>query len=89
MRFSDSVIPEGFYQTANFTNCHFVDNTASIGGGLHVLPSSLGLVGSFISFLGCKFFDNTAMEYAGVFDIVSYNFYDNRQHLSPVEFKDW
>ena len=89
VRFSDSAIPEGFYQTANFHNCHFVDNTARIGGGLHVLPSSLGLAGSFISFLGCKFFGNTAMEYAGVFDIVSYNFYDNRQHLSPVEFKDW
>ena len=89
VRFTDALIPEGYYQTAKFCNCHFINNSARIGGGLHMLPSSLGLAGSFISFLSCKFFGNTAVEYAGVFDIVSYNFYDNRQHLSPVEFQDW
>ena len=89
VRFSDVLIPEGFYQTASFHNCSFVNNTARIGGGLHVLPSSLGLAGSLISFVKCKFINNTAMDYAGVFDIVSYNFFDNREHLSPVEFQDW
>ena len=89
VRFSDIFIPEGIYQTANFYNCSFVNNTARVGGGLHVLPSSLGLAGSLISFVKCEFFNNTAMVYAGVFDIVSYNFFDNREHLTPVEFRDW
>ena len=89
VRFSDVLIPEGFSQRATFYNCTFTNNTARIGGGLHVIPSSLGLAGSFISFVQCQFLDNTAMNYAGAFDIVSYNLYDNREHLSPVEFREW
>ena len=89
VRFSDVIIPEEFNQTARFQNCSFINNTARNGGGLHVLPSSLGLAGSFISFVECKFIHNTATDYAGVFDIVSYNFYGSREHLSPVEFQDW
>jgi len=89
VRFSDVLIPEGFYQTAIFYNCIFMKNTAINGGGLHVLPSSLGLAGTFISFRLCKFTDNSATDYAGVLDIVSYNFFDNREHLTPVEFQDW
>lgn len=89
VRFSDVLMREGFYQTARFYNCSFVKNMATIGGGLHVLPSSLGFAGSLISFVKCKFFANMATDYAGVFDIVSYNFFDNREHLNPVEFQEW
>ena len=86
---SEPKISDGFNQTTTFYNCYFMSNTATIGGGLYVVPSFLGLAGSFINFLGCKFFGNTAIEYAGALDIKSYNFYDNRHHLSPLEFQDW
>ena len=89
VKLSEKVISEGFYQTTRFYNCSFINNTARIGGGLHLLPASLELDGSLISFVKCKFINNTAMYYAGVFDIVSYNFFDNREHLTPVEFQDW
>ena len=88
-KFSEKVISEGFYQIASFYNCSFINNTARIGGGLHLLPASFGLDGSLIRFVKCKFINNTAMDYAGVFDIVSYNFFDNREHLTPIEFQDW
>ena len=83
-RFLEELIPEGSYQTASFYNCSFINNTARIGGGIHLLPSSLGLDYNLISFVKFKFINNTVMDYAGVFDIVSYNFFGNREHLTPI-----
>ena len=43
----------------------------------------------FVILKSCKFFSNTAMTYSSAIDIASYNFFDNIEAASFIEFIDW
>ncbi|XP_065919889.1 uncharacterized protein [Dysidea avara] len=84
--FANLVVPEeGFYQGIILHTCVFINNTATIGGGVSVF-SSLGLSGSYIRYEGCHFYKNSATLHGGAVDIVSYNLYGNREQQGPAEF---
>ena len=67
----------------------FTANTANSAGCSNLLPSYPGFRNVFMRFEECTFTNNTAIEYAGAVDIVSYNFFGSRQHQNPVEFINW
>ncbi|XP_065906418.1 uncharacterized protein [Dysidea avara] len=64
----------------------FTANSANSAGCSNLLPSYPGFHNVFMKFEKCTFSNNTATEYAGAIDIVSYNFFGSRQHQNPVDF---
>jgi len=79
-----------FFQSNIFYNCTFTKNTADkIGGGVFLLPSFLGLGGTYVRFEKCRFYSNSAMDHGGAAEIISSNRYGNRQNQIPVEFVHW
>ena len=70
-------------------NCTFKHNRAQTGGCLHIFPSYRGFNGNFITIKECSFFNNTSTEIGGAIDIISYKYYQSRQHFNPVQFIDW
>ena len=73
---------------ASIHNCTFQHNSANIAGSAIVYFYD-GLAGFFVMFEECKFISNTASLYAGVIDVVSYNFFAFRNNYQPVEFINW
>ena len=79
-----------FYQSTVVYNCTFVKNTGKqIGGGVHLLPSFLGLEGTYVRFEKCWFYSNMAVHHGGAVEVVTGNRFGNRQNLIPVEFVHW
>ena len=71
-------------------NCTFIDNTArsEVGGAISVYPL-YALANSIVIFKECKFYNNSALVYGGVIDIISYNFFNNKEAIFPIEFINW
>ena len=71
-------------------NCTFVDNTAKseVGGATSVYPL-FALANNIVIFKECWFYSNSALVYGGAVDIASYNFFDNKEAIFPIEFINW
>lgn len=71
-------------------NCTFVDNTArsEVGGATSVYPL-YALANNIVIFKDCKFYSNSALIYGGAVDIESYNFFNNKEAVFPIEFINW
>ena len=82
------VIPETFHTQTAIQNCTFIQNRAQICGCVNFYPH-LGIAGSLIEFIDCKFYNNSASVYAGAIDIVSYRFFGSRGHEMPVQLTNW
>ena len=74
--------------TLQVYNCTFMDNTAGIGGALHISIYD-GLTNNLMIFKQCNFARNCATEFGGTVDIVSQNFYMDRSQFTPVAFVEW
>ena len=70
-------------------NCTFKYNKAKVGGCLHALPSYHGFSGNFFVIKECSFDNNTSTGDSGIIIVVSYKYYQNREHYDPVEFTNW
>lgn len=71
-------------------NCTFYNNTATSVAGATAVYFIFGFASDvFVIFEECKFSSNTAVLYGGAVDITSYNFFDNIQAASLIEFIDW
>jgi len=73
---------------ALITNCTFVENNAGIGGVANIYYYD-GLVNNSVTFSNCVFSHNSATEYAGAVDVVSFDFFADKSRYSPVSFIDW
>ena len=71
-------------------NCTFVGNTArsEVGGATSVYPL-YALANSIVIFEECKFYNNYALVYGGAVDIISYNFFNSKEAIFPIEFINW
>ena len=71
-------------------NCKFYDNTASEIAGAAVVSAVYGLASNiFVTFKECNFSNNAAKIYGGAVDIASYDFFDNIENQSLVNFHNW
>ena len=73
---------------ASIHNCTFQHNSANIAGSTIVYFYD-GLARFSVMFEECKFINNSASLYAGVIDVVSYNFFAFRNMYQLVEFINW
>lgn len=85
---SSQRIPNTFILHATIQNCTFIQNKAKICGCVNYYPH-LGLAGDLIRFIDCKFFNNSAILYAGAIDVVSYRFFGSRTHQEPIHLTNW
>ena len=71
-------------------NCTFYSNTATSVAGATAIYFIFEFASDvFVIFENCKFSSNTAVIYGGAVDITSYNFFDNIQAASLIEFINW
>lgn len=82
--------PVEFVVTNLIYNCTFVSNTArsKVAGAANVYPL-YALRNNMVTFRDCTFYNNSALVYGGAVDITSYNFFENREAVFPIEFIDW
>ena len=71
-------------------NCTFIRNTAisEVAGAANIYPL-YALRNTMVTFRDCQFYSNSAQVYGGAIDITSYNFFENRETVFPVEFINW
>ena len=71
-------------------NCTFYNNAATSVAGAIAIVFVFGFDRDvFVIFKDCKFFSNTAVIYGGAVDITSYNFFNNIQTTSLIDFINW
>ena len=71
-------------------NCTFHNNDASEIAGAAIVSAVYGVATNIVvTFRECNFFNNTAKVYGGAVDITSYDFFDNIEEQSLVNFHNW
>ena len=74
--------------SAGIHNCQFVDNKARIAAVANIYHI-YELANNSIVFTNCTFVSNSAADYAGAIDLVSYSFFVGRSHYTPTTFINW
>ena len=71
-------------------NCTFVGNTATSNtAGAANIYFLYGLQNYAVTFIDCKFHNNSALVYGGAVDIATFNFFKSIEAVFPVEFINW
>ena len=70
-------------------NCIFMENIATVAGAVVIMSSFHQIINNSVEFNGCTFTKNSATDYAGTVDIVSYNIFVDRSRYTPIAFTDW
>ncbi|XP_065908083.1 uncharacterized protein [Dysidea avara] len=69
-------------------NCIFMENIATVAGAVVIMSSFHQIINNSVEFNGCTFTKNSATDYAGTVDIVSYNIFVDRSRYTPIAFTD-
>ena len=78
---------DDIFVNASISSCTFMENTARIAGVATIYFYNR-VTNNSVIFERCNFTNNSATIYAGTIDIVSYNFFVDRSHYTPITFKD-
>ena len=71
-------------------NCTFYNNTASEIAGATIVSAVYGVATNiFVIYIDCVFINNKAKIYGGAVDITSYDFFENIQAQTLVNFSNW